>query len=182
MSALRRARVGKGERVAVLGLGGLGHLAVQIARAEGHEVVVVTSSEEKARDARELGAHEAVVATGDPGEALASLGGADVVLATSSSMTDIALMLSGLREGGRLVVVGLGDGPLAIDPAELVQREASLIGAVQGPVDELEEVLALALSGLVVPRVETFPLHLVNRALGRLASGRVRYRAVIETG
>jgi D-arabinose 1-dehydrogenase-like Zn-dependent alcohol dehydrogenase len=110
MSALRRANPAPGERVAVLGLGALGHLAVQIARAEGHEVVAVTSSEEKARDARDLGAHEAIVSTDDPGEALASLGGADVILATTSSMTDIAMMVSGLHEGGRLVVVGLGDG------------------------------------------------------------------------
>ncbi len=182
MSALRRARPERGERVAVLGFGGLGHLAVQIARAEGHEVVAVTSSEEKARDARSLGAGEALVANGNPGEALASIGCADVIVATTSSMADVGAAVAGLRDGGRLVVVGLGEGSLAIDPAELVQREAALLGSVQGPVAELEQVLDLAARGLVVPRVETFPLHLLNRALGRLMSGRVRYRSVIQVG
>jgi D-arabinose 1-dehydrogenase-like Zn-dependent alcohol dehydrogenase len=85
-----------------------------------------------------------------------------------------------LREGGRLVLVGLGDGILTVDPMDLVQREASVIGAVQGPRADLRAVLELAAQGRVLPRVETFPLHLVNRAMSRLGEGRVRYRAVIS--
>ncbi|MBL9026166.1 MAG: DUF692 family protein [Myxococcales bacterium] len=178
-SALLRARPAAGERVAILGLGGLGHLAVQIAAALGHEVVAITSTEEKRRDALALGAHESVLGGDDPGAALADAGGADIVLAMTSSMRHAASAVHGVRDGGRLVVVGLGQEPLAIDPIELVQREASIIGAVQGPRSELDAVLDLAARGRVRPRVEAFPWHLANRALGRLAEGRVRYRAVI---
>ncbi len=179
MSALLRARPAAGERVAILGLGGLGHLAVQIAAALGHEVVAITGAEEKRRDALALGAHEAILGGDDPGDALSYAGGADIVLATTSSMRHAASIVRGVRDGGRLVVVGLGEEPLAIDPIELVQREASIIGAVQGPRAELDAVLDLAARGRVRPRVEAFPWHLANRALGRLAEGRVRYRAVI---
>ena len=179
ISALLRASPAESDRVAVLGLGGLGHLAVQIAAALGHEVVAITSTEEKRRDALALGAAESVLSDGDSGLALQRAGGADIVLATTNDMEAAASALRGLRDGGRLVLVGLGRGPLSLDPAELVQREVSVIGAVQGPRTELDAVLDLAARGQVRPRVETFPRHLVNRALGRLAEGRVRYRAVI---
>ncbi len=178
-SGLLRARPRPGERVAVLGLGGLGHLAVQIARALGHEVFAVTSQEDKLADARTLGAHEALLARGDPGEALQAAGGADIILVTTSCVADAAAAAGGLRVGGRLVLLGLGDGTLELDPADLIFREASIIGAVQGPRAELEALLALAAGGAVRARVEVFPLQLANRALERLARGRVRYRAVV---
>ncbi len=180
MSGFKRAAAQPGERVAVVGLGGLGHLALQVAAAFGHEVVAVSDSLEKLEDARTLfGAHQVVVAKGDPGAALDRIGGADVVIATTSDMAAAGAAVSGLRHGGRLVVLGIGDGPLAIDGDELVQREAVVIGAVQGPREDLFEVLALAAEGSVRARTEAFPLMLVQRALNRLADGRVRYRAVV---
>jgi D-arabinose 1-dehydrogenase-like Zn-dependent alcohol dehydrogenase/uncharacterized protein (UPF0276 family) len=181
MSAYRRASPRPGERIAVLGLGGLGHLSLMIARAMGHEVVVVTSRADKAKDACALGAAEAVV-TDDPGEALQSMGGADIILAMTSSMRDAGSAARGLAEGGRLVLAGLGDGALELDPVDLVLRQASVVGAIQGPRKDLEDVLDLAARGSVTPRIETFPLHLVNRAMTRLAEGRVRYRAVVTFG
>lgn len=180
MSGFRRATPQAGDRVAVLGVGGLGHLAIQIARAHGCEVIAVSASREKLDDARALGATEAVLAEGDVGLALESAGGADVVLATTNDATAVSQAVRGLRAGGRLVMLGLANEPLAIDPLELVQREASLIGAVQGTHGELLEVLELAARGLVLPRVEQYPLVLVQRALERLVAGRVRYRAVIS--
>jgi len=91
----------------------------------------------------------------------------------------VSQAVRGLAAGGRIVMLGLANEPLAIDPLELVQREASLIGAVQGSHAELLDVLDLAARGLVLPRVEPYPLVLVQRALERLVDGRVRYRAVI---
>ncbi len=180
MSAYRRASPRPGERIAILGLGGLGHLSLMIARAMGHEVVVVTSRTDKAADARALGA-EAIVSN-DPGEALQSIGGTDIILAMTSSMRDAGLAARGLAEGGRLVLAGLGDGALELDPIDLVLRQLSVVGAIQGPRSDLDDVLDLAARGLIAPRVETFPLHLVNRAMTRLAEGRVRYRAVVTFG
>lgn len=180
MSALLRGKPQPGERVAVLGLGGLGHLALQIAKARGFEVVAVSRSANKLADARELfGADEVVAFDSDAGEALQSAGGADVIVATTTDMEQVSRAVQGLRLGGRLVTVGLGEGSLVIDPVDLVQREASVVGAVQGNRDELDAVLALAASGTVRPRVETFPLLLVQRALTRLAEGRARYRVVV---
>jgi D-arabinose 1-dehydrogenase-like Zn-dependent alcohol dehydrogenase len=159
----------------------LGHLAIQIAKASGHETIAITSRADKAEDARELGASEVLVvdAVETLGPELEARGGADIVLATTNDMKTLGSALLGLRERGRIVVAGLGMTPLALDPLELVQREAVVIGAMQGPKSELEMVLSLAARGMVTPIVETFPLHLATRALGRLVSGRARYRVVI---
>ncbi|MBK6512547.1 MAG: DUF692 family protein [Polyangiaceae bacterium] len=183
-SGLRKAAVRGAERVAVVGLGGLGHLALQIASALGHETLAVSSSLDKLEDAREgFGADHVVrVDDGDVGGALERAGGADIVLATTSNMSDVARSVRGLRLGGRVVLMGLGEGLLSIDPIELVQREASVIGSVQGSRAELEELLTLAAEGKVRPRVEVFPLLMAQRALARLLEGRVRYRAVVRVG
>jgi len=180
MSGYRRAQPQAGERVAVLGIGGLGHLALQIARAYGHEVIAVSPNREKLIDARELGADCVALVEGDVGAALEKVGGVDIVLATTSQASTVAQALRGLRPGGRIVMLGLADGQLDIDPLELVQREASLIGAVQGGQADLDDVLELCARGVVRPRVERYPLVLAQRALERLVAGRVRYRAVIS--
>jgi len=179
MSGYLRARPKPGDRVAVLGLGGLGHLAIQIARAEGHDVVALSSRGDKRADALALGASVAPAYDDDPGVALESAGGADIVLATTSSYADVTRVLSGVSLGGRVVVMGLGDGALVLEPMDLIQREVELLFSVQGPRSHLERVLALASAGRVRARLETYPLGLVNRALSRIEQGRVRYRAVI---
>jgi alcohol dehydrogenase/propanol-preferring alcohol dehydrogenase len=180
MSGYLRARPQPGERVAVLGVGGLGHLAIQVAAALGHEVVALTSHADKVADARALGASLAIACGDAPGAALDAIGGADVVLATTSSYADVGRIGAGLRVGGRVVVMGLGAGALTLDAMDLIQREAELLFAVQGPTADLERVLALARGGKLAPIVESYPVNLVNRALGRLERGRVRYRAVVS--
>ncbi|HTJ83679.1 MAG TPA: DUF692 family protein, partial [Polyangiaceae bacterium] len=132
MSGYLRARPTPSDRVAVLGVGGLGHLAIQIARAHGHDVVALTSHADKRRDALALGASVAPAYDGNPGEALERAGGANIVLATTSSYADVASVASGLAVGGRLVVMGLGEGTLALEPVDLIQREAEVLFSVQG--------------------------------------------------
>ncbi len=183
MSGLRRAATKTlPERVAVLGIGGLGHLAIQVARAEGHEVIAVTESASKRRVALELGASEVLVVRDDAGKELAAMGGADVILATSNDLGQTARALTGLRAEGRLVAMGLpstDETSLVLDPRRMMGRGLSVIGGKQGPRADLADLLVYAAAGKVRPIIEPYPLTQVARAMQRLAERRVRFRAVL---
>jgi D-arabinose 1-dehydrogenase-like Zn-dependent alcohol dehydrogenase len=177
MSGYRRARPQPRDRVCVLGIGGLGHLALQIAKSMGHDVVAITSSEQKRSDARRFGADEVLVAADGVGERLAAIGGADVLLWVSSApVKDILL---GLRPEGRVVVIAAA-GKLEVSSVVLLQRQISIIGATQDRREDLADYLRLAASGRVKPVVEVHRLDEVNRALQRLAEGTVRYRGLVQ--
>jgi len=177
-SGLERAAIGPGERVAVLGLGGLGHLAVQLAALRGAEVVALTTNPTKAPDASALGAHEVFVGD-DPLTALARAGGADVLLVTASAV-DVPAAVRALRPEGRLLLAGVGGGPgPALPPSALIEMGARLVGVLPGPRDELAALLSLAAEGRVRPWVERYPLGQLRRVLHRLEDRRVRYRAVL---
>jgi D-arabinose 1-dehydrogenase-like Zn-dependent alcohol dehydrogenase len=115
MSGLRNADPKPGERVAVLGIGGLGHLAIQFAKALGLEVFALTGTAAKKDEAKKLGATDVIVATGDLGAALLAAGGADVILGTTNSAAHATQALSGLRPEGRFVNMGALDGPIQAD-------------------------------------------------------------------
>ncbi|WP_158883788.1 alcohol dehydrogenase catalytic domain-containing protein [Amycolatopsis anabasis] len=178
-SALRAAEPRPGERVAVLGIGGLGHLAVQFAKACGLETVAMTHSADKHDLARELGA-DLVVGNG---EELRAAGGADVVLVTGNSYPAASDALQGLRVNGRLVLAGIDPaGAFTIAP-NLAQpffaQRQRVLGATHNGLDLLREALDLAASGVVTPRVECFPVAAVGEAVERVANGTVRFRAVV---
>ncbi|MFF9645658.1 alcohol dehydrogenase catalytic domain-containing protein [Kitasatospora aureofaciens] len=176
-SALRAANPEPGERVAVLGIGGLGHLAVQFARATGFETVAVTRSPDKHALARTLGADHVVA----DGAQLKAAGGADVVLVTGTSYRAATDTLQGLRPNGRIVLA-------TIDPVDSftipstspfwAQRQ-QVIGATHNGLDQLTEALDLVASGAVTPLIETFPKERVAEALERVERGEVRFRAVV---
>lgn len=178
MSGYRRARALPGDRIAVLGVGGLGHLAIQIARAHGHEVIAITRSRAKQRDALELGAHEVLVVREHAGRELARMGGADVVLSTTDDPEQAGGAVLGLRNEGRLVALGIG-GPLRLDPLALAARQASVVGALQDRREDLSDLLDLAARGEIRVRSEPHRATHARRALFRLAEGRVRYRGVL---
>jgi D-arabinose 1-dehydrogenase-like Zn-dependent alcohol dehydrogenase len=181
MSGLRNADPRPGDRVAVLGIGGLGHLAVQYAAALGLETVVLTSSADKAAAAGRLGAADAIVVDGDPGQALARAGGADIVLATTTSAQQMSKVLSGLRPEGRLVTMGVPDGPLVVeDTGTLLFKQCSIKGSTHNDRADLVEALDLVAAGRVTPIVETYPLDQVHDAFARVESGKVRYRGVLQ--
>lgn len=182
MSGLRNADPKPGERVCVLGVGGLGHMAVQLATAIGLEVVVLTTSPDKADYAKQLGAVDGIVAGDDPGRALAEAGGADIILATTTSADLVAKVLSGLRYAGRLVTMGV-TGPLKIDDMmTLLFKQCSIKGSTHNNRSDLVEVLTLMASGKVRPVVETYAMDEVNEVLKRVEAGQVRYRAVLQNG
>lgn len=181
MSGLRNADPQPGDRVAVLGIGGLGHMAVQYAAALGLETIVLTSTAEKIKFAKELGAAEAVVTDDDPGKALADVGGADIVLATTTSAAQVSKVISGLRPEGRLVTMGVTDGPLVIgDLTKLLFHQCSIKGSTHNNRADLVEALDLVARGKVTPIIETYPLSQINAALERVESGKVRFRAVVQ--
>ena len=180
MSGLRNAAPKPGERVAVLGLGGLGHLAVQYAKALGLEVFALTGSAAKKDEARRLGADQVIVAGDDLGRALLDAGGADVILGTTNSAAHATQALRGLRAEGRMVNMGLVDGAIQADPMHFLSNQVRLVGSRQNQRRDLVEALVLATSDKVKPMIEVYPLDRVNEVRDRLEAGKVRYRAVIK--
>ena len=179
MSGLHQAGLRTGDRIAVLGLGGLGHLAIQYAKAWGYETLALTSSDEKGADARRLGADEAVTVDFHAGRELEDAGGADVVLCTSNSAVQVSQVLTGLRPEGRLVNMGFLDGPVVVDMMDVTFTQVRIVGAVQDERAHLREALELAAAGRVTPLIETYRLDEHNDVLQRLEAGMVRYRAVL---
>jgi alcohol dehydrogenase/propanol-preferring alcohol dehydrogenase len=178
-SALRAADPQPHERVAVLGIGGLGHLAVQFAHACGFETIAITRTPGKYQTARELGA-DIVLANG---EKLRKAGGADVILVTAPSHAAASDALQGLRINGRMVLAGIdGAEPFVIPPAlqyPFFAQGQRILGATHGGPSYLREALDLVASGKVTPRVEVFPAERAAEAVDKVARGEVRFRAVI---
>lgn len=180
MSGLRNADPSPGERVAVLGLGGLGHLALQFSRALGLTTFAITGHADKKEELRRMGADEVLISEGDAGKVLSDAGGADVILATTNSGKDVSAAFKALRPGGRLVNMGLAtDGPISIDVMTLMMGLRQLRGASQDQLSHLHEALQLVATGKVKPAIETYPLAEANAVRDRLAAGKVRYRAVL---
>jgi alcohol dehydrogenase/propanol-preferring alcohol dehydrogenase len=179
-SALRAAEPRPHERVAVLGIGGLGHFALQFAKACGFETVAVSHSPDKHALAKELGADLVV----QNGEQLREVGGADVILLTAPSHVAASQALQGLRANGRLVLAGIdGREPFTIPSAmayPFFAQGQKVLGASHDGPHLLREALDLVAGGKVVPRVETFGADQVNDAVAKTLKGEVRFRAVVR--
>jgi D-arabinose 1-dehydrogenase-like Zn-dependent alcohol dehydrogenase len=182
ISAYRIAQPKAGERIAILGVGGLGHLALQVAKALGHEVIAVTATEQKRHEAKNLGADDVVVIDGHAGKELQARGGADVVLSFSPSMKQNSQILEGLRPRGRLVTTAVSREPIEADPVQMLFKQTSIIGSAHNDRADLADILGLVARRKVKPIVETYKLDDINRVLARLADGKVRYRAVLQVG
>jgi len=163
------------ERVAVVGIGGLGHLAVQYAKAAGFKTIAVSHSPSKDELIRELGADEIV----RDGRGLAQAGGADIILATSNSSDAMADAIQGLRPDGRFVSMGFEAKPLSVSPADLIVRRIKIVGSQQNDREYLYEALDYVAKGKVKVFTETYEIDEVNRAYERVVEGRVRFRAVL---
>jgi alcohol dehydrogenase len=174
-SGLRWADPKPHERIAVVGIGGLGHLAVQYSKAAGFETLAVTHSKDKEKLVRGLGADEVVT----DGEALRAAGGADVLLATSNSFKATSDAMKGLRPDGRLVLMGFSSEPLELSPADIISKRLRILGSIQNGREYLYEALDYAARGKVKVVTEVYPLSEIGRAYERVAQGRVRFRAVI---
>lgn len=182
--AIKVARVTPGERVAIFGIGGLGHLAVQYARLVGAEVVAVDITEEKLALARGLGAdHTVNAAEIDPVQAIADLGGADVAVTLAVTPTAFEQAFASLRRGGRLVCVGLppeSDGPMHLPIFETVLKGIEVIGSIVGTRQDLAEVFRLHALGRTRVIAELRKIDEVNGAMFDVLHGRASARLVFE--
>jgi D-arabinose 1-dehydrogenase-like Zn-dependent alcohol dehydrogenase len=179
-NALRHSGARAGDTVAVLGIGGLGHLAVQFAARMGFRTVAIARGRDKEALARELGAGEYIdSAAGDPAAELVRLGGAAVILATATSAPAMAAVVGGLDVGGRLVVVGAPAEPLELSVAPLIVGRRSIVGWPSGTAIDSEETLAFSARAGVRPMTEVLPLARAAEAYDRMMSGRARFRVVL---
>lgn len=179
-NALRHTRAVGGDRVAVLGLGGLGHLGVQWARAMGFETIAIARGAAKGEDAKELGAHHYIDSTaGDVAEALQALGGAQVVLATAANSAAMAATVGGLAPQGELVIIGATFDPLPITPGDLLFGNFSVVGHPSGTSADIEDTMHFAVLSGVRARIEEMALAQAAEAYAAMDEGRARYRMVL---
>jgi len=178
-NSLRNSGARPGDTVAVQGIGGLGHLAVQFASRMGFRTVAVSRGADKEALARELGAHEYVdTQKVDAAEGLQNLGGADVVLATAPNSSAIASTVNGLKVRGKLLIVAASFEPLQISALSLLSGK-TIAGWPSGTAIDSEETVAFSVLTQVRPRIEKFPLEKAEEAFGKVMANRVRFRAVL---
>jgi uncharacterized zinc-type alcohol dehydrogenase-like protein len=178
-SPLRYWNVGAGTRVGVAGLGGLGHMAIQLAHAMSAEVTLFTRSAGKAEEAHRLGAH-AVVLTGDAGAMAAQQRRLDFLIDTISAPHDVNAYLSLVRRDGAVVLVGAPSQPLQVAAFPLILGRRTLAGSLIGGIAETQVMLDFCAARGITSMVETIPIQAVNDALERLARSEVKYRFVID--
>ncbi len=183
-NGLRHSPARPGDLVAVLGIGGLGHLGVQFAAAMGFETVAIARGGDKADFAKRLGAHHYVDSTADTSvaEALRSLGGAKAVLATVGSSGAITSTVDGLAPRGELVVIGATPEPMGVSPFQLLMKGKVLRGHPSGTSRDVEDTMAFSALHGVRPMTENVPLDQADAAYRRMLSGDARFRMVLTSG
>ena len=179
-SALRNSSAKAGDLVAVLGIGGLGHLAVQYARHMGFEVAAIARGADKADLAKKLGAHHYIDSNaGGIGEALQALGGAALVLATVSAGKSVAQSMKGLRPRGRVIALGATPDPIEISASDLLFGNRSIEGALTGDPATGDATLKFSALTGIAAMIETVPLERAAQAYAKMMSGKARFRMVL---
>jgi propanol-preferring alcohol dehydrogenase len=179
-SALRNSSALAGELVAVLGIGGLGHLAIQYARHMGFEVAAIARGSDKADIAKKLGAHHYIDSTtSNVADALQALGGASLVIATASAGKAAADTVGGLRPRGKVLVLGATPDPIEISSYNMIFGTRSLEGVLTGDPGTGDATLRFSSLTGVVPMVETLPLERAAEGYARMMSGKARFRIVL---
>jgi D-arabinose 1-dehydrogenase-like Zn-dependent alcohol dehydrogenase len=179
-NSLRNAGARPGDLVAVLGIGGLGHLGIQFAHRMGFRTVAIGRGADKEELARMLGASSYVDSdAGNPAAALLKLGGARVILATAPDSKAISAMIDGVAPGGELLVIGASFDPLAITPLQLIGGRKAVQGWPSGTAMDSEDTLKFSSQTGVRPMIEKFPLEKAAEGFDQMMSGRARFRAVL---
>jgi uncharacterized zinc-type alcohol dehydrogenase-like protein len=178
-SPLRHWKVGKGHKLAVLGLGGLGHMGVKFGVAFGAEVTVLSTSPSKEADAKKLGAHNFVVTT-DEAEVKKHKRSFDFILDTVSAPHDLSIYLSMLRTNGTHILVGLPPEPFKLSPFNVANFRRSVAGSGIGGLPETQEMLDFCAEHNIVSDIEMIDIKNIETAYTRMLKGDVKYRFVID--
>ena len=178
-SPMRHWKVGPGQKVGIVGLGGLGHMGVKFARAFGAHVVLFTTSPSKVADAKRLGAHEVVVST-DEVQMQAQAGSFDFILDAVSASHDINAYLNLLKRDGNLVLVGAPEKPLPVAAFPLIFRRRSFSGSLIGGLPETQEMLDFCGTHNITSDIEMIRMDEINGAYERMLKSDVKYRFVID--
>ncbi|HEY3707361.1 MAG TPA: alcohol dehydrogenase [Terracidiphilus sp.] len=182
-NSLRNSGARPGDLVAIVGIGGLGHLAVQYAAKSGYRTVAIARGEDKAPLAKQLGAHVYIDSKKqDPAAELQKLGGATVILSTVTNADAVEAVLGGLGSSGKLIINGVPDRPLSLNAIAMIGKRQSIVGWPSGTGMDSEDTLNFsALSG-IKPMIETYPLEKAAEGYERMMSGKARFRVVLTTG
>jgi len=181
-NSLRRSGARPGDLVAILGLGGLGHLGVQFAAKMGFRTAVIARGADKAPLARQLGAHNYIDSTAtDVAAALRALGGARVVAATAANADAISATVDGLTPNGELLALAVLTDPLTVSPLQLIPASKSIKGHPGGTAMDVEDTLRFAALHDIRPIVEQLPLTEADNAYQRMLTNQARFRMVLTT-
>jgi uncharacterized zinc-type alcohol dehydrogenase-like protein len=167
-------------RVGVVGIGGLGHMALKFANAWGCQVTAFTSSESKYDEARSLGAHQ-VVSSRDVNSIKAVAGSLDLLLITANVALEWGALMATLAPRGRMHVVGAVPAPIPVHAFDLIGSEREISGSPTGSPVDIARMLDFAARHRIAPQVERFPMSQVNEALAHLESGKARYRIILDS-
>lgn len=178
-SPLKYWDVQKGQKVGILGLGGLGHMAIKLANAFGAEVILFTTSENKREEAKRLGAHHVVNST-DSEAMKKHVNQLDLILDTISAEHDINAYLSLLKMDGVMVMIGVPEKPLSLNVEQLLAPRRILTGSLIGGIAETQEMLSFCAEHNIVSDVEIIPIQQINEAYERILKQDVKYRFVID--
>ncbi len=182
-NSLRNSGTRSGDLIAVLGVGGLGHLGVQFAAKMGFKTVAIARGKDKGDLARKLGAHHYIDSqTQDPAVELTRLGGARLILSTVTSGKAVNAVLGGLGLNGKLLLLGAADEPLQVPVPLLIGGRRSVQGWPSGSSIDSQDTLGFAAINQVRPMTEIFPLERAPQAYERMMSGQARFRVVLTTG
>jgi len=178
-SPLMHWKVGPGKSVAIVGLGGLGHMGVKIARALGANVTAITTSSSKKEDAKRLGAHEVIISKNED-EMKAHAGKFDFILNTVSAPHDINAYLELLKRDGTMVIVGVPEKPAQLQAFNLIFGRKRIAGSLIGGIKETQEMLDFCSKHSIVSDIEMIPVQKINEAYERMIKGDVKYRFVVD--
>jgi D-arabinose 1-dehydrogenase-like Zn-dependent alcohol dehydrogenase len=179
-NALRHSGAFPGDLVAVQGIGGLGHLGIQFASKFGYNVAAIGRGPETEPLAKKLGASLYIDSQAtNPAEALQSLGGATVILATAPSSKAMSALVDGLGPNGKLMVVGASSDPIEVTPVQLIGGSRTIQGWASGTAADSEDTLRFAELSGVRPMIETYPLERAAEAYARMLSGKAQFRVVL---
>jgi D-arabinose 1-dehydrogenase-like Zn-dependent alcohol dehydrogenase len=179
-NSLRHSGARPGDLVAILGIGGLGHLGVQYAVKMGFKTIAIARGPDKAKLALELGAHRYIDSKAeDAAKILTELGGAKVILATVTNAKAMSALINGLGIDGKLLVVGASPEPIEVSPLQLIGKRRSVAGWPSGRAADSEDTMRFSVLEDIRPMIETFPLERAAEGYARMMSGDARFRVVL---